>query len=242
MPPIISRTFSSSQTEPLVPSSSPSPWHPPPTFLFLWIWLLWVHHISTIIKYLSSLLAYFTLLLLSHFSCVRLCSTPQTAAHQAPPFLGFSRQEHWSGLPFPSPMQESEKWKWSRSVVSDPLACCTQESWYGSVIHHFPPFWSWITVHCMDGHPSTHPSMDTWVTSTCCEYSCYEHWCTGIRVHAFNPLGKIPRSEITGLCSISMFKFFEEVTYYSYHFLWQLTALLKSTTTVSLSPIYQSIY
>ncbi|XP_024857217.1 calaxin isoform X3 [Bos taurus] len=30
----------------------------------------------------------------------------------------------------------------------------------------------------MDGHPSTHPSMDTWVTSTCCEYSCYEHWCT----------------------------------------------------------------
>ena len=42
------------------------------------------------------------------------------AAHQAPPSLGFSRQEHWSGLPFPSPIQESEKWKWSRSVVSDP--------------------------------------------------------------------------------------------------------------------------
>ena len=42
------------------------------------------------------------------------------AAHQAPPSLGFSRQEHWSGLPFPSPMHESEKWKWSHSVVSDP--------------------------------------------------------------------------------------------------------------------------
>ena len=41
------------------------------------------------------------------------------AAYQAPPSLGFSRQEHWSGLPFPSPMHESEKWKWSRSVVSD---------------------------------------------------------------------------------------------------------------------------
>ena len=38
------------------------------------------------------------------------------AAHQAPPSLGFSRQEHRSGLPFPSPMCESEKWKWSRSV------------------------------------------------------------------------------------------------------------------------------
>ena len=41
------------------------------------------------------------------------------AAHQAPPSLGFSRQEHRSGLPFPSPMHESEKWKWSRSVMSD---------------------------------------------------------------------------------------------------------------------------
>ena len=41
------------------------------------------------------------------------------AAHQAPLSLGFSRQEHWSGLPLPSPMHESEKWKWSHSVVSD---------------------------------------------------------------------------------------------------------------------------
>ena len=41
------------------------------------------------------------------------------AAHQAPLSLGFSRQEHWSGLPFPSPMHESEKWKWSHSVLSD---------------------------------------------------------------------------------------------------------------------------
>ena len=58
------------------------------------------------------------LLLLSRVSRVRLCTTRQTAAHQAPPSLGFSRQEHWSGLPFPSPMHRSEKWKWSRSVVS----------------------------------------------------------------------------------------------------------------------------
>ena len=48
------------------------------------------------------------LLLLSHFSHVQLCVIPQMAAHQAPPFLGFSRQEHWSRLPFPSPMCESE--------------------------------------------------------------------------------------------------------------------------------------
>ena len=42
-------------------------------------------------------------------SCPTLCDPPQMAAHQAPPSLRFSRQEHWSGLPFPSPMHESEK-------------------------------------------------------------------------------------------------------------------------------------
>ena len=51
------------------------------------------------------------LLLLSRFSRVRLGETPQMAAHQAPPSLGLSRQENWSGLPFPSPMHESEKGK-----------------------------------------------------------------------------------------------------------------------------------
>jgi len=49
------------------------------------------------------------LLLLSRFSRVQLCATPQMAAHQAPPSLRFSRQEQWSGLPFSSPMHESEK-------------------------------------------------------------------------------------------------------------------------------------
>ena len=40
--------------------------------------------------------------LLSH---VWLLATPWTAAHQAPPSMGFSRQEYWSGVPSPSPMQ-----------------------------------------------------------------------------------------------------------------------------------------
>ena len=43
------------------------------------------------------------LLLLSHFSRVRCLVTPWTAAHQAPPSMGFSRQEYWSGVPLPSP-------------------------------------------------------------------------------------------------------------------------------------------
>ena len=41
-------------------------------------------------------------------SCPTLCD-PIDGSHQAPPPLGVSRQEHWSGLPFPSPMHESEK-------------------------------------------------------------------------------------------------------------------------------------
>ena len=44
-------------------------------------------------------------------SCVRLCATPWTAAHQVSPSMGFSRQEHWSGLPFPS-----NAWKWKVKV------------------------------------------------------------------------------------------------------------------------------
>ena len=51
----------------------------------------------------------FACVLLSRFSRVRLCATPYIAAHQVPQSLGFSRQEHWSGRPFPPPMHESEK-------------------------------------------------------------------------------------------------------------------------------------
>jgi len=80
--------------------------------VYSFLWFLRILH------YDGSLLL-LLLLLLSRFSPVRLCANPSTATHQASPSLGFSRQEHWSGLPFPSPMHESEKWKWSRSVVSD---------------------------------------------------------------------------------------------------------------------------
>ena len=54
---------------------------------------------GTLIEYVEE---YTLLLLLSSFSRVGLCVTPLTAVHQAPLSLGFSRQEYWSGLPFPS--------------------------------------------------------------------------------------------------------------------------------------------
>ena len=46
---------------------------------------------------------------LSH---VRLLATPWTAAYQAPPSMGFSRQEYWSGVPLPSPMDWVVISKW----------------------------------------------------------------------------------------------------------------------------------
>ena len=107
----------------------------------------------------------------SRFRPVRPCATPQMAAHQAPPSLGFSRQEHWSGLPFPSPMHESEKSKWSRSVVSDslwphglqptrllhPWDFSRQESWSGVPLRELtrrePP--EYKTQH----HPATRSTL-----------------------------------------------------------------------------------
>ena len=66
------------------------------------------------------------LMLLSRFSRVRLCVTPKTAAHQAPPSLGFSRQEHWMGFHFflqcMKVKNESELAQ-SRLTLSDPMDC-----------------------------------------------------------------------------------------------------------------------
>ena len=57
-------------------------------------------------------------------SCPTLCDPIDGSPHQAPPSPGFSRQEHWSGLPFPSPMQVSEsEVPQSCPTLSDPMDC-----------------------------------------------------------------------------------------------------------------------
>ena len=84
------------------------------------------------------------LLLLSCFSCVRFCVIPQTAAHQAPLSLGFSRQEYWGGLPFLSPMHVR-----MLSCFSRVRLCVT----LGTVAHQAPvstgvsrqEYWSGLT-------------------------------------------------------------------------------------------------
>ena len=64
-------------------------------------------------------------------SCPTLCD-PIDGSHQAPLSLGFSRQEHWSGLPFPPPVGESEsEVTQSCPTLSDPMDC----SLPGSSIH-----------------------------------------------------------------------------------------------------------
>ena len=57
--------------------------------------------------------------MLSHFSCVRLCVTPQTAAHQAPLSLRFSRQEHGVGCHFLLQCMKVKSESEVTSVVSD---------------------------------------------------------------------------------------------------------------------------
>ena len=74
------------------------------------------------------------LLLLIHFSRVQLCATLYTGTHYALLPLGFSRQEHWSGLLFPSPMHERESESevtQSCLTLSDPMDC----SLPGSSVH-----------------------------------------------------------------------------------------------------------
>ena len=68
--------------------------------------------------------------MLSHFSHVRLCATLWTAAHQAPLSTGFSRQEYWSGLPFPSPYP----WDWELALAPMLLALHLFLVWRPSMV------------------------------------------------------------------------------------------------------------
>ena len=70
-------------------------------------------------------------------SCLPLCD-PIDSSPPGSPIPGILQQEYWSRLPFPSPMHESEKWKWGCSVqrllcptLSDPMDC----SLLGSFVH-----------------------------------------------------------------------------------------------------------
>ena len=68
------------------------------------------------------------LLLLSRFSHVRLCATPWTAAYQAPPSMGFSRQEYWNGVPLPSPANGNSSHQIKRRLLLGRKVMTNQDS------------------------------------------------------------------------------------------------------------------
>ena len=96
-------------------------------------------------------------------TCVRLCATTQMAAHQAPPSLGFSRQENWSGLPF---VFQCMKMKSESDVAQsfltpcDPMDC----SLWGFSIHGIfqARVREWVAISFSRG--STQPRDWTWVS------------------------------------------------------------------------------
>ena len=58
------------------------------------------------------------------FSSVRLLATPWTAAYQAPPSMGFSRQEYWSGVPLPSPLNQAAAAAAAAAASAESLQSC----------------------------------------------------------------------------------------------------------------------
>ena len=85
------------------------------------------------------------LLLLSHFSSVRLCVTPQTAAYQAAPSMGFSRQEYWSGVPLhqlPEFTQTHAHWVSDAIQPSHPLSSPFPPAFN---ISQHQGLWKWVS-------------------------------------------------------------------------------------------------
>ena len=72
---------------------------------------------------------------LKSLSCVRLFSTPWSAAYQAPPSMGFSRQEYWSGVPLPSPF--------FILLISTPVSVSESMSIYGHLASLDIPIYLW---------------------------------------------------------------------------------------------------
>ena len=79
----------------------------------------------------------------SHFSCIQLFATPWTVAHKAPPSMGFSRQEYWSGLPFSSSRRSS--WYQDRTQVSS-ISCIASRFFTVGAVREaqWPPDPLWI--------------------------------------------------------------------------------------------------
>ena len=113
---------------------------------------------------IKMLLLLLLLLLLSSFSHVQLCATPQMVAHQAPPSLGFSRQEDWSWLLFPSSTHESEK---SKAKLKS-LRCVRPSATPWTAAFQAPPSMGFSRQEYWSGVPLPPPKQESWYTSNIC--------------------------------------------------------------------------
>ena len=95
------------------------------TYIYTHIYVytyVYIHTYVCIYVLFQILLPYKLLCCLCVISCVQLFATPWTVAHQAPLSMGFSRQEYWSGLPFPAPGDLSDSGIKPGSPASPSLA------------------------------------------------------------------------------------------------------------------------
>ena len=91
------------------------------------------------------------MLLLRRFSPVQLCATPWTGAYQAPPSMGFSRQEYWSGLPLPSDYIMLEKKSSPNNFYSRCIIC-------HDLLHTLFIIWTDFLFYFL--HTHTHTQME----------------------------------------------------------------------------------
>ena len=100
------------------------------------------------------------------WSCVQLLATPWTAAYKAPPSMGFSRQEYWSGMPLPSPMWINisilivvVQWLSRVWLFVFPLTAAHQTSLSFSLLEFAQTHVHWVGDTIQPSHPLSSPSL-----------------------------------------------------------------------------------
>ena len=123
-------------------------------------------------------------------SRVRLLATPWTATHQAPPSMGFSRQEYWSGLPLPSPKvslgaQLTGSFLLSTSKQCQLHRCCFYTCFWTSWACNkdIEPAYS-IQVPCSEVHKSTTTCRECRHMTMYARHVNLQHAFTSLEVHS----------------------------------------------------------
>ena len=137
---------------------------------------------------------------LSH---VRLLATPWTAAHQAPPSMGFSRQEYWSGVPLPSPFfgcpsTISVKWLLLKNGQKVVLLLCYRIKDHQQPLCHRERYWLLVPIYLWPQVLSTNPPpQKTWHPQAASETYAYFSSACG----TFRSQREVPGRDVHATCS-----------------------------------------